>query len=108
MADTATWSKRVAAWRASGQTGAEFCARRGYVTGTLYWWSSRLGRSGECAAKPTGVRMARVVRSPSRPPASASIVVDLGAARVTVDRGVDRATLELVLDVLRAQSVGAR
>ena len=52
--------------------------------------------------------MARVVRSPSRPPASASIVVDLGAARVTVDRGVDRATLELVLDVLRAQSVGAR
>lgn len=41
-------------------------------------------------------------------PASRAVVVELGAARVTVERGVDRATLELVLDVLRAQSGRAR
>jgi transposase len=110
MADAATWSKRVAAWRASGETAAEFCAGRGYVAGTLRWWSSRLGRTAELSAKATAPRIARVVRAPSTVPAptfaSASIVVEIDAARVTVDRGVDRATLELVLDVLRARSAG--
>ena len=108
MADAATWSARVAAWRASDQTAAEFCSRRDYAPATLRWWSSRLGRSPEGAAPLARPRIARVVLAPSAASSSAPVVVEVGAARVTVERGVDRETLALVLDVLRAQSGGAR
>ena len=43
MADTTTWRKRVATWRASGLSASEFCKGREFPAGTLYWWSSRLG-----------------------------------------------------------------
>ena len=110
MANAAVWSKRVAAWRASGRSAAEFSAGKGYAPATLKWWASRLSRSAEVAAIPAATRIARVVRAAAPAPTSASgaVVVDLGAARVTIEHGVDRATLELVLDVLRAQSGRAR
>jgi hypothetical protein len=68
----------------------------------------RLG-GGRQESQPS-VRIARVVRlrgarEPSRvdpAPALPAIVVELGAARVTVRPGVDRATLAAVLEVLTA------
>jgi transposase len=106
MADAKTWAKRVTAWRASGQTAAEFCGRRGYTLSSLQRWSHRLGRE---AAAETGVRLARVVRtsgenvpsSESAPSgAGPAIVIEVGGARVVVQRGVDRATVAAVLDAL--------
>ena len=35
MADTETWRRRVASWRASGQTAAEYSARHGAAVATL-------------------------------------------------------------------------
>ena len=61
MADTELWKKRVADWRASGVSAAEYCKGQAFTTGTLYRWSSRLtdaARVEEGAALPL-VRMVR-------------------------------------------------
>jgi hypothetical protein len=115
MADAATWSKRIAEWRSSGLTAQEFSESRGYSAAGLYAWSSRLGRAAEAASK-TPVRIARVVqlRAAELPPAAGiatsevPVVVEIGDARVVVGAGVQRSTLELVLDVLHRQSRGGR
>jgi hypothetical protein len=105
MSDTKEiWKKRVASWRASGKTAEKYSAGRGWSAGTLFWWSSRLGRE---AAPPT-VRIAQLVRSPA-PRSSGqpvgTIVIELLDARVriTVDTGVDRDTVMAVLESLTSQ-----
>jgi hypothetical protein len=107
MASAQVWSKRVAAWRASGQSADEYALGRGFAGATLRWWSSRLGREATRAVheeRPTTeVRMARVVRA-AAPPATMGIVVELGGARVLVPAGADRATLEVVLAALGGAS----
>ena len=51
--------------------------------------------------------LARVVRRASEaPPMATSIVVEVSGARVEVCAGVDRAALQLVLEVLSAARVG--
>jgi len=93
----ATWAARVSAWRSSGQTAPVFCAGKGFSPGGLRYWSSRLGR-GEIVSE---VRMARVVRAvPALEPATNPIVVEVGGARVAVQRGFDPDVLRAVLAVL--------
>lgn len=107
MADTTgKWQKRVAQWRASGETAEMFSAREGFAASTLRGWSSKVGRAREKAA-PASVRMVQVVRVPSvaaappRPTAGAVVVELLDArARLTVEAGVDATTLQTVLVAL--------
>jgi hypothetical protein len=96
-----TWQKRVAEWRASGETAAVFAARKGVKVGTLRWWSSRLQREVTTATPPAPVPMVQLVRIPSRSRGT-GVVVDLpdARARVMVDPGFDRNTLALVLELL--------
>ena len=67
MARAAIWERRVAEWKSSGLTAAEFAVGRGFAASTLTWWSSRLSRSA-VAIRPatvegrTVVPLARVVR----------------------------------------------
>lgn len=105
MADTTSkWQKRVAQWRASGETAEAFSAREGFAVSTLRGWSSKLGRA---KAAPASVAMVQVVRTPAvaaAPPRSAvgAIVVELveARARITVETGVDAATLKTVFAAL--------
>jgi len=96
MADRAEWARRVAEWRASGETAAEFCAGRGFAASTLRWYSSQLGS----VAPPPEPRtaMIEVRREPAR---AAHVMVELGGARVHVPCGVDMETLSTVFDALR-------
>jgi hypothetical protein len=96
------WKKRVADWRASGETAKRYSAGRGWSAGTLLWWSSRLGRE---APPPPTVRIAQLVRSPvphDRGAAAGAIIIELLDARVriTVDGGADREAVTAVLAVL--------
>lgn len=110
MADTETWRRRVASWRASGQTAAEYSARHGFAAATLRWWSSQLKRGSTVpdaapgASDASRVRLARVVRraAPPVPPQRGDVVIDLLAlgARVTVEAGTQRETLQVVLAAL--------
>lgn len=96
MADRATWTKRVAAWRASGLSARKFAERAGCAPSTLKWWAWRLGRESPA--------IVRVVREKTGLAAteSAPIVVELRGARVIVPAGFDQASLRDVLAALRA------
>lgn len=109
MADTETWRQRVAGWRASGQTAAEFSASYGGAAATLRWWASRLKRGARGARTPRipagpQVRLAQVVRrvAPPAPPPHGDVVVELleRGVRMTVAAGAQRETLQVVLAAL--------
>jgi len=102
MRDTkSTWRQRVASWRASGLTADEYAAQHGLVAATLRWWASRLKREERTQEAPL-VRMAQVMRAPAPPVGRGSVVVDVldVRARVTVEVGVERETLEAVFGAL--------
>jgi hypothetical protein len=94
------WTERVGAWRAGGQTAAEFARGRGFEASTLRYWASRLGRARKApTVAPSGaspVRMVRVTRSASSEP----LTVSVGVARIEVRAGFNRALLREVIDAL--------
>jgi hypothetical protein len=98
---TSRWQKRVARWRASGETAEAFSAREGFAANTLRWWSSKLAREKAAGS----VELVQVVRVPSAPaarPAGGGVVVELAEARarIVIEPGVDAVTLKTVLAVL--------
>ena len=132
MAKRAEWVKRVAAWRASGQSAREFCSGRDFAPQRLVWWSWQLNRTDSLVpekhevaqTKQPEVTLARVVRRPvrvrteeaavvvhkpvrSRRP-EPTIVVHVGPARIEVGAS-DRDALIAVVDaVLTSSAVGGR
>ena len=109
MSETETkWVERVRAWRASGQTASEFAQGREFEASTLRYWASRLRKEG--APTPRGsaptvtvtraprVRLLRV--TPTAAVAREPLVVSVGAARIEVRAGFDRALLGELVDAL--------
>jgi transposase len=113
MADAATWRRRVDEWRASGLTSSAFAEGREFSAGGLRHWAYQLKTTAPTMTRPSKapnprIRMARVLRvaAPEALAAEPTVAVEVGAARVVVRAGFDRATLDAVLDVLSAR--GAR
>jgi hypothetical protein len=103
MSDTAeAWKKRVASWRASGQTAEEFSQGRPWSPRTLRWWSSRLGRDDAREAPPV-IRVAQLVRSPSVERGSVVVEVLDARVRITVEAGAPAETVSAVLGILVAR-----
>jgi len=99
----ALWAGRVEAWRASGETAVQFAQGKGFEASTLRFYSSLLSR-----AEPP--RLLQLVRKSEAAGAlevqgRASVVVEVGAARVRVEAGFDGA---LLAEVVRALSGGGR
>lgn len=95
------WRRLVASWRASGQTAEEFAAAHGVAAATLRWWTSRLKREEPPSAAPL-VRMAQVIRSPAQAVGRGAVIVDAldVKARVTIEAGVERETVDIVFGAL--------
>jgi hypothetical protein len=77
------WNQRVASGRARGETAKRYSAGRGWLAGTLLWWSSRLGRE----TPPPAVRLAQLVLSPAphdRGAPAGAIIIELLDARVRI------------------------
>ena len=116
MADAEIWSKRVEAWRASGLTAKEFCAKHDLrLSGLRYWTYRRRATDREGSL----VKLVPVTVKPkaeTAPPSPSEIersnpalTVELGEARISVPTGFDRGTLRAVLDVLGERQLrGAR
>ncbi len=88
------WAKRVQRWKQSGLTAAAFARREGLNAGTLFWWSSKLGRT--VAAAPPVVE----VVVPPKVETTAFTVEMRGGARVTMPVGFDENTLRRLLRLL--------
>lgn len=95
MADAKTWAKRVAEWRASGESAGSFAAGRGFAPSTLRWWASRFARDAGGLVR---VVTAAPVVARSR---ETAIEIEIAGARVLVTAGFDRAALADVVAVLR-------
>ena len=94
MADAKTWSKRVAAWRASGLSAPAFARRSRLSASTLRYWAWKLGRESE--------GFVRVTTAPAEP-REVTVALEVGGVRVVVSRDFDREALAQVLDVLRGR-----
>jgi hypothetical protein len=115
----AKWVERIREWRASGLSAENFARTKGYKASTLCWAASQLRRAAEVAA-PTSPRSGEAQGGglaeqqtpssskaprflPVRPRAAemtvAEMVVEIGAARVRLLRGLDASLLG---DVVRA------
>ena len=101
------WARRVAEWRGSGQSSTAFTEGKPYTASGLRHWAHRLSKE----ARPRDLRVVRVERRPGageRPglTGEASLVVELGPARVVVRPGFDRGLLAAVLEVALAATGG--
>lgn len=111
MDNRATWAERVAEWKSSGLTSTEYCEGKPFTAGGLRHWAYRLRKVEPRKPAALAVRIAKVVpraapRAPvHEPPAQEGLVIEVGAMRVAVRPGFDRATLAAVVDVLAAREV---
>lgn len=98
-----TWRKRVAGWRASGETAEAYSTQHGFTVSSLRYWASRIRRE-DAIAGPV-VRLAKLVRTPAAQPNEVprgAVVIELldARARITVVADTDRAVLATVLALL--------
>ena len=91
------WSKRVAQWKSSGLTAAEFARRHKVSEASLKWWSWKLGSSqkkADATVSPlTFVEMTAAVQRDA-------IELVVGGIQVRVPIDFDETALGKVLDVL--------
>jgi hypothetical protein len=122
MANAATWRKRVEEWQASGLKAKEFAETRGLSAHQLWNWAATfrkedrakvVGSGSEPTVVPStvpateatradSVRLARVVRVPTRDSAvqSPSLSVEFSEVRIVVPDGFDRSTFAMALDAI--------
>jgi hypothetical protein len=98
-ATAAVWSDRVRAWRASGETASQFAEGKGFAGSTLRFWATRL-KAAPAAPLPRIVQLV-----PRRAEAGPELLIEVGAARVRVQRGFDR---ELLVEIVTALSGASR
>lgn len=92
-ANRATWVERIRSWKSSGKSANEFAAGQPYKLKTLTWWANRLRHE---IATPR-VEMARVEVRPALP---STIAIEVGSARIVVERGFDETLLRAVVRAL--------
>ena len=95
------WKKRVASWRASGQTADVFSRGQPWSPNTLRWWSSRLRHEPSSAPAPM-VRMTQLVRAPVHERGAVIIEARDARLRITVEPGAPAETVAAVLGVVLA------
>jgi len=91
------WSKLIAEQEASGQKPRPFCRERGIGEWSFYKWRRRLGQADR-------VEFALLETTPARVavPDSALELMLRNGERLRIVKGVDAATLRLVLDAARS------
>ena len=90
------WAKTIAEQEASGLSVPAFCRDKGVCAGSFYHWRRRLRTVDE------PVRFALVETKPARDCAAPLELIFASGERLRIPRGVDAATLQLVMAALRA------
>ena len=105
------WAERIEEWGRSGQSATEFAEGKPFTSGTLTWAASQLRKAargkgerregGSRTKRERKIRIAEVVRRPSKTPVTESVVVEVGGALISVRLGFDRTLLQDVVVALR-------
>jgi len=120
MDNRAIWAERIVGWKSSGLTSERYCEGKPFTAGGLRHWAYRLRQTKARKPKALTVRIAQVVPralvddgsamsvplaplGPVRSPEA--LFIEVGALRVAVRPGFDRAALAAVIDVLAARGV---
>ena len=90
------WTKTIAEQEASGLSVPAFCREKGVCAGSFYHWRRRLRTVDE------PVRFALVETRPAPDCAAPLELIFTSGERLRISRGVDAATLQLVMAALRA------
>lgn len=118
----AEWRTEVRRWRRSGQSAADYAARRDLSRSTLTWWASQLGEAASAmrpgseestprtpaflpvrvvAAQEPGIEeSATRIAAPTHRPATSFEVVLINGRRVRVGDGFDATALRRLLEVV--------
>jgi transposase len=106
MNDAALWSRRVADWQASGLSALAFSRSKQLQASELRKWGKALAVAPVPRGSETRVTMARVV-AVSGPvaasPTPASLVVEVGDARIVVPPDFDGRALRSVIAILASR-----
>lgn len=89
-------AREVDGWGSSGQSAAEYASRRGYSVASLHRWSTVVRRK----AGPGKAGTPRFVRLEVAATRVSALVVEVGAARILVERGFDAEHLRAVVAAL--------
>jgi hypothetical protein len=100
-----TWVGRVAQWRESGATAAEFARELGVSTSSLRWWSWKLGstrRRGKSAkaTKATSLSPLTFVEMTSAVRGEPIEIVLASGTRVRVPVDIEQPVLERLFDAI--------
>ena len=96
------WRKHIARWRDGGQAVPDYCREHGLDIGAMRYQIRR-------APSPDApvIRLARVERververvAPPRAASEGAVVIEFGAVKIRVERGIDAETLATVLGAL--------
>ena len=90
------WAKTIAEQEESGLSVPAFCREKGVCAGSFYHWRRRLRTVDE------SVRFALVETEPATDCAAPLELIFASGERLRISRGVDAATLQLVMAALRA------
>jgi len=96
-----TWRQRVTEYRASGQSGAAWCAAQGIKPHLLYYWTQQFASPPEACAT-SKQWQAVLVSGRQRGKAQGIIVVRIGAATIELPPDFDDKVLANVVRVLAA------
>ena len=107
----AVWAERIDEWCRSGQSATEFAEGKPYTSGTLSWAASQLRKGTRSKVKPRQararierkqkIRIAEVVRRPTRAVVVEGLVLEIAGACISVQRGFDQTLLRDLVHALR-------
>jgi transposase-like protein len=97
-----TWVGRVAQWRESGATAAEFARRLGVSTSSLRWWGWKLGSTGRRgkSAKTASVSPLTFVEMTSAVRHEPIEIVLASGTRVLVPVDIEQRVLDRLFDAI--------
>lgn len=99
----AKWREHVRAWRSSGESAVDYCARAGLNPRTLSWWAWKLKsdrQSASPAAKPSATATFVELASVELP---SGFELEVGAVLVRVPSDFESGALSRLLDTLEAR-----
>lgn len=93
-----TWRERIAAFRASGQTGAQWCAAHQVKEHQLWYWVSRFRAAA--VEQSSGPEFLPVHVEVSKPTEGPPLLVHVGAVAIEIRPGYDPQLLRHLLQTL--------